>query len=104
MEDQQPSSGGLSTDVVLCLAGPLLRQWPEPLALTPSRSGLAGRHRDFLRAAVALQDAGWIMYEALLVGTGPEPRALNACVTAKGRVQLMELRDAERPRAHVGQA
>lgn len=95
MEDQRSLSHGLSTDLVLSLAGPLLREWPEPFDLTPSTAGMADRHRDFLQVAVALQDSGWIMYEALLVGTGPEPRALNACVTAKGRVHLMELRCAE---------
>lgn len=79
-------------DVILSLARPLLSEWPESLDLTPSTTGLAEQHREFLQVTVALQDSGWIMYEALLVGTGPEPRVLNACVTAKGRVHLMELR------------
>jgi hypothetical protein len=92
MEDQQrPSSDGLSRELVLSLAAPLLKGWPEPFDLTPSGAGLAERHGDFMQVAVALQDSGWIMYEALLVGAGPEPRAVNACMTAKGRVHLLEL-------------
>lgn len=86
-------------DVVLSLAAPLLTEWPEPFDLTPSRVGLGERHRDFTQVAVALQDSGWIMYEALLVGTGPEPRAVNACMTVKGRVHLLELDAAQDQRS-----
>jgi hypothetical protein len=96
MEDQQrPSSGGFPRDLVLSLAAPLLKGWPEPFDLTPSGAGLAERHGDFMQVAVALQESGWIMYESLLVGTGAEPRAVNACMTAKGRVHLLELGSPE---------
>lgn len=95
MEDYNLSSGGLPADLVSRFAVPLLREWPEPIDLTPSKTGLAERHRDFVQAAVALQDTGLIMYEALLVGTGPEPCARNACLTTKGRVHLIGSRGAE---------
>ena len=94
MDDQRLSACGIPADLLLAFAEPLLRQWPDSLDLTPAKSGLAGRQREFLRVTVALQDFGWIMYDALLAGSGTEPRILNACVTAKGRAHLIELKGA----------
>ena len=62
--------------------------WPEPIVLTPSRAGLEGETRDFLRALVALQDAGWLMFETLLAGAGQEPVGLHVVLTAKGKSEL----------------
>lgn len=41
--------------------------------------------RAFVEAAQVLQDEGLIMYEILLVGTGPEPVLREAAVTRKGQ-------------------
>lgn len=68
--------------------------WPIPIELTPGSVGLAGQDRAFLLALVALQDAGWVMCEALLAGAGQEPCALDAVLTAKGRDELARHRQA----------
>ena len=68
--------------------------WPEPINLTPEHAGLAGEDRGFLLALIALQDAGWVMCEAILAGAVREPCALDAVLTAKGRDELARRRDA----------
>lgn len=75
---------GVPVQPVALIMDCLRANWPQPIALTPSRAGLDGEDRLFLRALVALQDAGWVMCEALLAGSGHEPCALGAVLTAKG--------------------
>lgn len=58
--------------------------WPEPVTLTPSRVGMEGEDRAFLVGLTALQDAGWLMCEAVLTGADAEPRAIETVMTAKG--------------------
>jgi len=63
----------------------LRREWPDSVDLT-ARNLLPGiSESDFLAACVALQDDGLIMYEALLVGTGPSPMLVAAVLTRKGQ-------------------
>jgi hypothetical protein len=64
--------------------------WPEPVTLRPTAIGLGREPRAFLRALVALQDKGWVMFEALLVGTGTEPEALRTALTVKGLQHMTE--------------
>ncbi len=40
---------------------------------------------EFVRIAIALQDEGLLMYEALLVGVGSEPQLRDVVLTMKGR-------------------
>jgi len=68
--------------------------WPQPIDLSPGRTGLTGQEREFLVALVALLDAGWLMCEALLAGERRTPRALDAVVTPKGREGLIRFREA----------
>ena len=63
----------------------LRREWPDSLDLTAQSLVPAVRNSDFLAACVALQDEGMIMYEALLVGTGPSPMLVAAVLTRKGQ-------------------
>jgi hypothetical protein len=65
----------------------LRREWPDSVDLT-ARNLLPGiSDADFLAACVALQDDGLIMYEALLVGTGPSPMLVAAVLTRKGQAE-----------------
>lgn len=66
----------------------LHRNWPQPIDLTPRDAGLVDQDRGFLLALIALQDAGWVMFEALVAGAGQEPCAVDAVLTAKGRGEL----------------
>lgn len=63
----------------------LRRDWPDSVDLSARALGPAIDTDDFLAAAVALQDDGLIMYEALLVGTGPAPLLVAAVLTRKGQ-------------------
>lgn len=76
----------------VAVLGELDAKWPEPTRLSPAGIGLVGEHRSFLLAIVTLQDAGWLMCEALLAGTGQEPCAVDAVLTAKGRSALAHRR------------
>ena len=66
----------------------LRASWPDTVTLTATDVGLAGDDRAFVRTVVALQDHGWLMFEAMLVGVGPEPYVVDAVLTAKGMKQL----------------
>ena len=70
--------------------------WPAPTSLTPTNVRLDGQNRAFLMAVTALQDAGWLMFESLLAGTGREPCVVDAVLTAKGRTELAVFRGAGR--------
>lgn len=61
------------------------REWPDSLDLTARSLVPTVPDGDFLAACVALQDEGMIMYEALLVGTGPSPMLVAAVLTRKGQ-------------------
>ncbi|KHL26678.1 hypothetical protein PK98_02620 [Croceibacterium mercuriale] len=63
----------------------LRRDWPDSVDLSARTLGNGITTDDFLAAAVALQDDGLIMYEALLVGTGPAPLLMAAVLTRKGQ-------------------
>lgn len=63
----------------------LRRDWPDSVDLSARTLGPTFGTDDFLAAAVALQDDGLIMYEALLVGTGPAPLLMAAVLTRKGQ-------------------
>lgn len=90
MDQHLSLSDDLPPDVILRLALRVRRAWPESLHLTASAIGFRGREGDFVRVAMAMQDAGWIMYDALLIGTSPEPEFQNVCMTAKGRERMLE--------------
>lgn len=64
----------------------LRREYPYPLTLTPLT--LAERAADsiFVEAAATLQEEGLIMYEALLIGSGPVPQLLEAALTRRGQM------------------
>jgi hypothetical protein len=63
----------------------LRREWPDSVDLTARSLVPAVSDADFLTACIALQDDGMIMYEALLVGTGPSPMLVAAVLTRKGQ-------------------
>lgn len=63
----------------------LRREFPESLDLAARSLVPAVSDGDFLAACIALQDEGLIMYEALLVGTGPSPMLIAAGLTRKGQ-------------------
>lgn len=65
----------------------LLERWPDTANVSPA--DLPGTISDslFLEAALALQDEGSIMYEALLVGTTDHPALRSAILTRKGQLQ-----------------
>jgi hypothetical protein len=63
----------------------LRREWPDSVDLTARNLSPGISDADFLGACVALQDDGLIMYEALLVGTGPSPMLVAAVLTRKGQ-------------------
>ena len=48
--------------------------WPDSVDVTAQSLSGHTSTADFLAACVALRDEGLIMYEALLVGTGPSPK------------------------------
>jgi len=79
--DRQDSIGTARTAILQHLR----RDWPDSVDLNARTLGTAIGTDDFLAAAVALQDDGLIMYEALLVGTGPTPLLLAAVLTRKGQ-------------------
>lgn len=56
--------------------------------LCPSHLPSCPPERLFLAAIVRMQDAGLIMSEALLVGTGPEPQLLEPSITRRGQMVL----------------
>ncbi len=60
-------------------------EWPDSVDLTARHLPPGFSDADFLAACVALQDDGLIMYEALLVGTGPSPMLVAAVLTRKGQ-------------------
>lgn len=68
----------------------LRREWPDSLDLTARSLVPPVPDSDFLAACVALQDEGMIMYEALLVGTGPSPMLVAAVLTRKGQAASLE--------------
>ncbi|WP_347303428.1 hypothetical protein V5740_02040 [Croceibacterium sp. TMG7-5b_MA50] len=63
----------------------LRRDWPDSTDVVARDLGAALDTDAFIGAAVALQDEGLIMYEALLVGTGPSPLLVSAVLTRKGQ-------------------
>jgi len=63
----------------------LSREWPDSVDLTVRDLAPGISDADFLAACVTLQDDGLIMYEALLVGTGPSPMLVAAVLTRKGQ-------------------
>ncbi len=86
--DELGQVAGVSARQVEHVARRLLDSWPDTVDLRPSDLEMDEIHRAFLQLMTGLQDRGWMMYEALLVGTGPEPRVLDAVLTAKGRIAL----------------
>lgn len=82
----------IPTRAVAAVLESLDASWPEPTHLTPASIHLEGQDRTFLLAVIALQDAGWLMCEAVLAGTGQEPCIIDAVLTAKGRTELARLR------------
>jgi hypothetical protein len=79
--DRQDSSGAARNAILQHLR----RDWPDSVDLSARALGTGIATDDFLAAAVALQDDGLIMYEALLVGTGPAPLLMAAVLTRKGQ-------------------
>lgn len=63
----------------------LRREWPDSTDLAARTLSPHVAFDDFLAAAISLQDDGLIMYEALLVGTGPSPLLVAAVLTRKGQ-------------------
>jgi len=63
----------------------LHREWPDSTDLTARALSPRLGTADFLAAATSLQDDGLIMYEALLLGTGPSPLLVAAVLTRKGQ-------------------
>jgi len=63
----------------------LRREWPDSVDLTARTLTPGISDGEFLAACVGLQDEGLIMYEALLVGTGPSPMLVAAVLTRKGQ-------------------
>lgn len=74
-------------DAMAGVVGFLLERWPDAADVAPS--DLPGDVSDelFLEAALALQDEGSIMYEAMLVGTRARPALRSAILTRKGQLQ-----------------
>jgi hypothetical protein len=81
---------GLPVRPVALILDRLHASWPEPVTLRPTAIGLAAEQRHFLLALIALRDSGWVMFEALLVGSGTEPEALGAALTVKGLHEITE--------------
>ena len=63
----------------------LRREWPNSVDLAARQIAPGVCNADFLRACMALQDDGLIMYEALLINVGPSPKLLAAVLTFKGQ-------------------
>lgn len=82
----------IPTRIVAAVLEGLDATWPAPTNLTPASIGHEGQDRAFLLTVIALQDAGWVMCEALLAGAGQEPCVIDAMLTAKGRTELAQLR------------
>ncbi|WP_126665468.1 hypothetical protein [Croceibacterium ferulae] len=79
--DRQDGIGGTRAAILHHLR----RDWPDSVDLSARALGVGVATDDFLAAAVTLQDEGLIMYEALLVGTGPAPLLMAAVLTRKGQ-------------------
>jgi len=82
MDGERQDSIGAARNAIL---HHLRRDWPDSVDLSSRSLSSLVDTDDFLAAAVALQDDGLIMYEALLVGTGPAPLLLAAVLTRKGQ-------------------
>jgi len=67
----------------------LRREWPDSVDLAARNLAPGIADADFLSACIALQDDGLIMYEALLVGTGPSPTLVAAVLTRKGQAAAL---------------
>jgi hypothetical protein len=79
--DMVESRAGGARDAILQR---LRRDWPDSADIFARELDGIGTDA-FIGAAVALQDEGLIMYEALLVGTGPSPLLVSAVLTRKGQ-------------------
>lgn len=64
----------------------LRRCWPNSETITPRLVAANLPHERFVEAAQSLQDDGLVMYEVLLIGTGPEPELRDALLTRKGQL------------------
>lgn len=62
--------------------------WPEARDVSPDDLPLTVDDRAFLAAALVLRDGGFVLYEAMLVGTGPRPVLDQAMLTHKGMMRL----------------
>ena len=84
MSGDERADGGAS-DIRRAILAHLHRNWPDPVDL--GAGGVSADEGDtaFVKAAVALQDEGLIMYEALLIGAGPSPTLVGALLTRKGQ-------------------
>lgn len=71
-------------DARLSIMGFLRRSWPDCDSLVPRLLEPRPSNVIFVRAATSLQDDGLIMYEALLIGAGPEPQIRDALLTRRG--------------------
>ncbi|HEX7871359.1 MAG TPA: hypothetical protein VF475_00505 [Sphingobium sp.] len=74
--------------VMTAIVGFLHGSWPNAVAISPHNLDLRVSDRIFVEAALALQDEGAIMYEALLVGVSSRPCLRDAIVTRKGQLWL----------------
>lgn len=83
----------LPIERLLTLVRKLEDNWPHPCELRPSEDDRADGHRSFLLIITWMQDAGWLMFEALLIGAGGEPRVIDAVLTARGRAQCRDFLD-----------
>lgn len=87
--DEQHGGSEAARQAIL---GHLRREWPDSVDLTARNLAPGISDGDFLTACVALQDDGLIMYEALLVGTGPAPMLVAAVLTRKGQAATASAR------------
>lgn len=82
MGDELQTRASIARQAILAR---LRRDWPESVDLEARQFAPAISEAEFLAASVALQDAGLIMYEALLVGAGPSPMLISAVLTHRGQ-------------------
>ncbi|MFT3967078.1 MAG: hypothetical protein QM690_14455 [Sphingobium sp.] len=75
----------MMTAIVVFLQG----CWPDPVNMTPCNLTPSPTDRLFLEAALALQDDGAIMYEAMLVGVETRPCLRDTILTRKGQLLFL---------------
>ena len=64
----------------------LRHEFPYPVTVTPLTWAERAADSAFVAAAASLQEDGLIMYEALLIGSGPVPQLLEAALTRRGQM------------------